>query len=117
MASKELKDNSMTQSRGDTGKCPVYVAACNDQGYQCRISGWDIQDDRDHRDEACGSHRRAARLPWGSSDHKTDTHCDRKTAKEMLKINKKAEEGAIKLYKGIITLAGKEGECGDQKAL
>jgi bacterioferritin len=33
-----------------------------------------------------------------------------KTAKEMLKINKKAEEDAIKLYKGIAALADKEGD-------
>jgi bacterioferritin len=33
----------------------------------------------------------------------------------MLKINKKAEEGAIKLYKGIITLAGKEGDVVTRK--
>jgi bacterioferritin len=33
-----------------------------------------------------------------------------KTAKEMLEIDKKAEEEAIALYKGIITLAEKEGD-------
>lgn len=33
-----------------------------------------------------------------------------KTAKEMLEINKKAEEEAIALYKGIIALAEKEGD-------
>lgn len=33
-----------------------------------------------------------------------------KTAKEMLQINKEAEEDAIKLYKGIIALADKEGD-------
>lgn len=33
-----------------------------------------------------------------------------KNAKDMLKINKKAEEDAIKLYKGIIALAAKEGD-------
>lgn len=33
-----------------------------------------------------------------------------KTAKEMLKINKKAEEEAIKLYKEIIALAEKEAD-------
>jgi bacterioferritin len=38
-----------------------------------------------------------------------------KTAKEMLRINKKAEEGAIKLYKGIIALAGKEGDVVTRK--
>ena len=33
-----------------------------------------------------------------------------KTAKEMLEVNKKAEEGAITLYKEIISLADKEGD-------
>jgi bacterioferritin len=33
-----------------------------------------------------------------------------KTAKEMLEINKRAEEEAISLYKGIIDLAEKEGD-------
>lgn len=33
-----------------------------------------------------------------------------KTAKEMLQINKKAEEDAISLYKQIITMAEKEGD-------
>lgn len=33
-----------------------------------------------------------------------------KTAKEMLGVNKKAEEGAIALYKEIIALADKEGD-------
>lgn len=33
-----------------------------------------------------------------------------KTAKEMLQINKKAEEDAINLYRGIIALAEKEGD-------
>lgn len=33
-----------------------------------------------------------------------------KTAKEMLQINKKAEEDAITLYKGIISIAEKEGD-------
>jgi len=33
-----------------------------------------------------------------------------KNAKEMLTINKKAEEDAIQLYKGIITLAASEGD-------
>jgi bacterioferritin len=33
-----------------------------------------------------------------------------KTAREMLEINKKAEEEAISLYKGIIALAEKEGD-------
>lgn len=32
------------------------------------------------------------------------------SAKEMLRIDKKAEEGAIKLYKEIVALAGKEGD-------
>lgn len=32
------------------------------------------------------------------------------TAKKMLQIDKKAEEGAIKLYKEIVALAGKEGD-------
>ena len=34
-----------------------------------------------------------------------------KTAKDMLQINKKAEEGAITLYKDIIALAEKEGDA------
>jgi bacterioferritin len=38
-----------------------------------------------------------------------------KTAKEMLTINKKVEEDAIKLYKGIIALAGKEGDVVTKK--
>jgi len=38
-----------------------------------------------------------------------------KTAKDMLKINKKAEEDAIKLYKGIIALASKEGDIVTKK--
>jgi bacterioferritin len=38
-----------------------------------------------------------------------------KTAKEMLKINKKAEEDAIKLYRGIIALAEKEGDVVTKK--
>jgi bacterioferritin len=38
-----------------------------------------------------------------------------KTAKEMLKINKKAEEDAIKLYKTIISLADKEGDVVTRK--
>src|SRR3990172_6022745 len=33
-----------------------------------------------------------------------------KTAQQMLRINKKAEEDAISLYKKIIALAGKEGD-------
>jgi bacterioferritin len=38
-----------------------------------------------------------------------------KTAKEMLTINKKAEEDAIKLYKTIISLADKEGDVVTRK--
>ncbi len=38
-----------------------------------------------------------------------------KTANEMLRINKKAEEDAIKLYKGIIALAAKEGDIVTRK--
>lgn len=38
-----------------------------------------------------------------------------KTAKQMLAINKKAEEDAIKLYKGIIALAVKEGDVVTKK--
>lgn len=38
-----------------------------------------------------------------------------KTAKEMLKINKKAEEDAIKLYREIVSLAGKEGDVVTRK--
>ncbi len=33
-----------------------------------------------------------------------------KNAKEMLAVNKKAEEDAIKLYRGIVSLAEKEGD-------
>lgn len=38
-----------------------------------------------------------------------------KTAKQMLQINKKAEEDAIKLYKKIIALAAKEGDVVTRK--
>lgn len=38
-----------------------------------------------------------------------------KTAKEMLQINKKAEEDAIKLYKEIISVASKEGDVVTRK--
>jgi bacterioferritin len=38
-----------------------------------------------------------------------------KTAKEMLRINKKAEEDAIKLYKEIIALAEKDGDIVTKK--
>ncbi|HWR57997.1 MAG TPA: ferritin-like domain-containing protein, partial [Thermodesulfovibrionales bacterium] len=38
-----------------------------------------------------------------------------KTANEMLRINKKAEEGAMKLYRGIIALAAKEGDVVTRK--
>ena len=38
-----------------------------------------------------------------------------KNAKDMLTINKKAEEDAIKLYKGIIALAEKEGDIVTRK--
>lgn len=40
-----------------------------------------------------------------------------KNAKDMLKINKKAEEDAIKLYKQIITLAAKEGDVVTRKMM
>lgn len=38
-----------------------------------------------------------------------------KSAKEMLEIDKKAEEGAIKLYREIIALADKEGDVVTRK--
>ena len=38
-----------------------------------------------------------------------------KTAQQMLRINKKAEEDAISLYKKIIALAGKEGDVVTKK--
>lgn len=38
-----------------------------------------------------------------------------KTAKEMLQINKKAEEDAIKLYKEIISVASREGDVVTRK--
>jgi bacterioferritin len=38
-----------------------------------------------------------------------------KTAKEMLQINKKAEEDAIKLYKEIVSVASKEGDVVTRK--
>ncbi|MEJ2683204.1 MAG: ferritin-like domain-containing protein [Candidatus Sulfobium sp.] len=37
------------------------------------------------------------------------------TAQEMLKLDKKAEEGAIKLYKEIVALAAKEGDVVTRK--
>jgi bacterioferritin len=38
-----------------------------------------------------------------------------KTARDMLQINKKAEEDAIKLYKEIISVASKEGDVVTRK--
>jgi bacterioferritin len=38
-----------------------------------------------------------------------------KTTKEMLEIDKKAEEGAIKLYREIVALAAKEGDVVTRK--
>ena len=57
-------------------------------------------------------------ITWQRSHYETFTYCSgQEREKDMLQIDKKAEEDAIKLYKEIIALAAKENDVVTKRLL